>query len=125
MGLNQENARRIKNKISSLARKNAGTIGTTAEANDEAVSAAARAQEDAQSWLAANREKYETEAAAVEALEDHLINEFEKQERKDANGVTLTGYDASPYNSANVGIDEDRQADFRRRWTMLPITSTT
>jgi hypothetical protein len=115
MGLTEKNARRVKNKISSLARKSAGTIGTTAEANDEAVSAAARAEEDAQSWLAANREKYETEAAAVEALEDHLKDQFEKQEFTDANGVKQTGYDASPYNSANNTIDEDRQADFRKK----------
>ena len=98
MGLSKENADDVKKLINTLAMSQAGTIGATGVAKPEAQQAIIRAKEDAY-WLAANRYKYENEMQEVEALNKYLSDRFTGKgyEYKDANGVTQTGYDASPY----------------------------
>ena len=116
MGLSKENADDVKKLINTLAMSQAGTIGATGVAKPEAQQAIIRAKEDARRWLAANRYKYENEMQAVEALNKYLSDRFTGKgyEYKDANGVTQTGYDASPYNTKNQLDTTKSQAQFER-----------
>jgi hypothetical protein len=114
MGLSKDNADDVKKLINTLAMSQAGTIGATGVAKPEAQQAIIRAKEDARRWLAANRYKYENEMQAVEALNKYLSDRFTGKdlEYNDANGVTQTGYDASPYNTKNQPDTSKSQAQF-------------
>lgn len=115
MGLTENNARSIKKKIKGEADKFAGTVGTTAESSSESNSAQRRALEWAQDWLQKNEGRYKTEGEMVEALELALEKQFGGLERTNSEGQKVTGYDASPFNSANVPNPEIGQDEFRER----------
>ena len=113
MGLTEVNAKSVKKTIKGLADEFAGTIGTSAESSPESNSAQRRALEWSQSWLQKNEGRYKTEGEMVEALELALKEQFGGLERTNSEGQEVTGYDASPFNSANVPDPEKGQQAFR------------
>lgn len=102
MGLTTQNATYLKKFIKGEADKGAGTIGTTAESTPESIAAQRRAMEWAQQWLQSNRYSYPNESAAMEALEAALREQFSPADpKRNAQGVVVTGFDASPFNTVN------------------------